>query len=138
MSFCIFFEEQAQDIALLMALFEFNVMLSCNRFCLFIGMDFIEIHTCIFLNSIQHGDAFKGLAQIQNILAVGNLCCAQNLLRYKTVQVLCQIHHAVIIGKCLIQLHQSKFRIMSGVNTFITEYTADFVNALQTAYDQSL
>ena len=54
------------------------------------------------------------------------------------VQVLGEIHHAVVIGVCLIQLHQGKLGVMSGVQSLVTEYTADLIDALQAADDQSL
>ena len=66
------------------------------------------------------------------------LVVPQNFLCHMTVQILCQIHHAVIICICLIQLHQGKFRIVSGIQTFITEYTSNLINSFQAADDQSL
>ena len=69
---------------------------------------------------------------------VNDLCCSKNFLSNKAVHVLCQIHHAVVICICLVKLHQSELWVMSCIKTFITEYTADLVNALHTADDESL
>ena len=38
----------------------------------------------------------------------------------------------------LIKLHQGKFRVVSGIQTFISEYATDFVHAFKAAYNQSL
>ena len=54
------------------------------------------------------------------------------------VQVLGQIHHAVVICICLIEFHQSELRIVSCIKAFISEYAADLIYFLETAYDQSL
>src|SRR5574344_491815 len=55
-----------------------------------------------------------------------------------TEHILCQIHHAIVISICLIKLHQGKFRIVSGVESFVAEYTSDLIDSLHTAHDQSL
>ena len=52
--------------------------------------------------------------------------------------VLGNIHHAVVIGVCLIQLDGGELRVMTGVHALVAENTADLVYALQTAYDQAL
>ena len=88
-----------------MALLELYVLLLCSCSCLFQRMDFIKIHTGVFLNGIYHGDTLKRLSKIHFHTVVADLCSSKNLLRHKTVQVLGQIHHAVVIGVCLIQFH---------------------------------
>ena len=53
------------------------------------------------------------------------------------IEVFSKIHHTVVVGICLIKLHKSKLRVMTGVNTLVTEYSADFVNLFKSAYDKS-
>ena len=49
-----------------------------------------------------------------------------------------EVHHAVVVGVRLIELHERKLRIVARVDTLIAEHSADLVDALQPADDQSL
>ena len=55
------------------------------------------------------------------------------IIRDKAVKIFGKIHHAVVIGICLIKLHEREFGIMAGVKSFVAEHPADFVNTFQTA-----
>ena len=132
------FKEQVQNIAFLMTLFEFYMFLFCNRSCFFQSVNLIPVNTCIFLYRIYHGNTLERFSKIHLDTIVHNFCSSKNFLCYIAIHILCQIHHTMIIRICLIQLHQSEFRIMSGIQTFITEYTTNLIHTLQTAYDQSL
>ena len=55
-----------------------------------------------------------------------------------TEHCLGKLHHSVVVGICLIEFHKRKFGVMSCVNAFVTENSADFVNSFKTAYYQSL
>src|SRR5699024_1372603 len=94
-------------------------------------------YACVFLNGVYHGDTLKRLAEIHLNSVVNDLCCSKYILCHMAVQVLCQIHHTVIIGVCLIELHQSKLRIMAGVQTLIPEYSSDLINTFHSADDQT-
>ena len=102
------------------------------------GLSLIPVHTCILLHGIDHGDPLKGLAKIHLHAIVCDLGRSKNLFSHMAVQVLRQIHHSIIIGICLIQLHQRELRIVSGVQTFIPKYPANLVDTFHTAYDQPL
>ena len=52
--------------------------------------------------------------------------------------VLGQIHHAVIVGICLINLNGGELRIVSGVHAFVAEDTTDLIDTLHAADNQSL
>ena len=136
--FTVFLEEQVDDITLLMTFFIFNMMLICKLLSCFIICNFIKVNSCIFLDRIIHGQTFKRFAEIDLDTIVGNLRRTTNLLCQITEHRLSQFHHAFIICICLIKLHQSKLRIMTGIYTFITEYTSDLINSLKTTNDQSL
>ena len=101
-------------------------------------MDFVEIYAGVFLYSVYHGDAFKGLAQIHLYAVVHDLCGAQNLLGDVAVQVFGQIHHSVVVSVRLVQLHQRELRVVPRVQALVAEYAADLVYPLQAAYDQTL
>ena len=72
------------------------------------------------------------------MLAVLDLHGAVDLLRYAAVHRLGQIHHAVIVGICLIQLHERELGIMAGIETLVAEYASDLIHSLKTADDQTL
>ena len=54
-----------------------------------------------------------------------------------TVQILCQIHHTIVIRVCLIELHQSKLRIVTGIKSLIAEYPPDLVYTLHSSDNQT-
>jgi len=138
MFLCKFFKEQRQNITLFMTFFIFYIVFfsCCSGF--FQRMDFIEIYTCIFFNRIYHSNSVKWFPQIHFDTVVYDFCSSQHFLRHIAIQIFCQIHHSIVICICLIQLHQCKFRIVSCIQTFITEHTTNLIYSFHTAYDQSL
>ena len=134
----IFLKEQIQDIPFSVSVFEFNLVFFCKCSGLLEGLHFIPVNSCIFLHCVYHGDPLKRLAQIHLHAIVNDLSSSQDFLGHMAVKIFCKIHHAVVVCICLIQLHKSKLRIMSGIQTFVTEYSSDLVNSFQTAYDQPL
>ena len=97
----------------------------------------VKIHTGIFLHCSYHGHALKRLAKVYHFLAVRHGSRAAHFFRHMAEHIFRQIHHTVIIRICLIEFHQGKFRIMSCIQTFVTEYTSDFVDSLHSAHNQS-
>ena len=136
--FYIFFEEQVQDITLFMSFFKFKIVCFCKLSCLFQCLYFVPVNTCIFLNSVNHCDALERLSKIHLDSFVYDLSSSENFLCNETVQILSQIHHAMIICVCLVEFHQSKFRVVSCIKTFVTEYSSDLIYSFQTTNDQSL
>ena len=131
-------EEKVDDITLLMTLLICNMMLICKFFRCSIIFYSIEINSGIFLNRIVHGHACKWLAKIDLDAIVTDLCTSADFLCKITEHRLCQFHHSLIVCVCLIQFHQREFRVMTGINTLITEYTTDLVYTFKSADDQSL
>ena len=134
----IFLKEQVQDISFSVSVFEFNLMFFCKCSGLLESLHFIPVNSCIFLHCVYHGDPFKRLAQIHLHAVVNDLGSSQDFLGHMAVKIFCKIHHTVVVCIRLIQLHKGELRIMSGIQTFVTEYSSDLVNSFQTAYDQSL
>ena len=85
----IFLEEQVQDIAFLMSLFKNDVVLFCQLSCLLQSLYLVPVNVCLFLHSVHHGQALKGLAQIHLDAFVYDLCGSKNLLCHIAVQILC-------------------------------------------------
>ena len=131
-------EEQVQDIALGMTLFVVHTLLVCQLLRSSGIGNLVEVNACIFLDSIYHGQSLKRLAQVDGLFCIRDHGSTAYFLCHIAEHVLSQIHHSVIVGVCLVQLHQCEFRIVSGVQTFVTEYTADLEDTLHAADDQSL
>ena len=101
-------------------------------------MDLVKVHVCVFLDRIDHGQTLKRLGEVDLKISIMKYLGSGHFFCHITVQFLGQIHHAVVIGICLIKLHQRKFRIVSGIKSFVTEYTSDLIDTLHAADDQSL
>jgi len=131
-------KEQVDDVAAHMTVFIMNLLLISQLLSLFRSGNLIKVNTGIFLNCINHGQTLERLAQIDLYLCIRNQGGTAYLLSHMTEHILCQIHHSIIIGVGLIQLHQGKLRIVAGVQSLVTEYTSNLVYALHAAYDQTL
>ena len=79
-------------------------MLLGYRTGLFQGLNLVKVHSGIPLDRFGHGDALKGLVQIQLHALIGQLSTAGHLLGHGTNQLFGQVHHAVNVGVSLVQL----------------------------------
>ena len=109
-----------------------------KRLRLFLGFDGVKIHAGILLDRVDHGETLKGLSEVDLRTLIGDRRAAADDLGEMAEHTLRQLHHAVIIGVRLIQLHEREFRIVTGIQTFVTEHTADLVHPLQTADNEPL
>ncbi len=134
----IFIEEQIDNIAPLMMRFVLNMMFIRHFTCIFQCLDLIEIHTGVFADGIDHRHLRKRLAEIDHLIAIGDNGRAVHLLRDIAVHTLCQFHHAVVVGVCLIEFHQSELRIVLCIDSLVAEYTADLKYALESADNEAL
>ena len=53
-------------------------------------------------------------------------------------QLLCESHHPVVVLVLNIKLHTGKLRVVVAVHTLVAEVLADFINTLETTYDEAL
>ena len=113
-----------------------NMMCLCQRFRFVVGLYFSEVHTGVLLDCIDHRHTRKRLGQVDFDAAVGNRFGAEDAARDRADQVLGQLHNPIVIGICLIQLQQRKFRVVARIHTFVAEYAAQFVHTLEAADDQ--
>ena len=60
----IIFEEEIDDITLLMTILEFDVVFLSKSLSLFISLNCIEINTCILLDSVIHCKTSEWLAKV--------------------------------------------------------------------------
>ena len=132
-----FFEEQVQDIAFYMTFFIFYMMFVSDSLCFCCISYLVEVYAGEFFNGVNHSLSCERFAQIQFVTAVNHFCGTQYVLRNGTEHFFCDVHHAVIVCVSLIQFHQGKFWVMTNGDTFVTEYTADFIHTFKTADDQT-
>ena len=114
------------------------MMLLRQSLCCIVICNGIPVHAGVLLHCVHHGDPLEGLAQIHLHALIGDLSGSQDFLGDMTVHSLREIHHAVIVCVCLVQLHQREFRVVAGVHTLVPEYTADLIDTLHTADDKAL
>ena len=134
----ILLEEEIQDVALLMALLIFHMALLRESLRLLVGCHLVKVDAGVLLHGLRHGEACKRLAEVDGVLTVGNHGAAANLLCEVAEHGLREFHHSVVIGVCLIELHQRKLGVVAGVHTLVTEHAADLEDSLKTADDQTL
>ena len=133
-----FLEEQIQNIALLVSFLEGYVVLLSGRSRLFKSVNLVKVNSGILLNGVDHRDSLERLAEIHFDSVIHNCCCAEDFLCYISVEVLGEVHHSVVVGVSLIKLHESELGVVACVKTLVAEYSADFINSLKTAYDETL
>ena len=133
----IFFEEEIDNIAFLVTLLILDMMFGSKLLGSFIICNLVKVNSCIFLDRIIHGQTLKWLSKINLDTIVRNLGGTADLLCQIAEHGFRKFHHSFIICICLVKLHQCKFRIMTGINTLITEYTANLVDSFKSANDQS-
>ena len=121
-----------------MALLILHSVLFCKGAGLLQIRYLIPVHAGILLHRVHHGDALEGLSEIHLHAVVHDLRGSQDLLGHRAVEVLRQIHHAVVIRIRLVELHQGKLRIVAGIQSLVAEHAADLIDALQAAHDQAL
>ena len=133
----VFLEEQAQDVALLVSVLKFDMVLPGDRLGFLVGLDLVKVNAGVLLHRVEHGDTRKGLAKVDLDAVVGDFGGAEHLLTDVAVHFFGQVHHAVVVGVCLIELHQRKLGIVARVHALVAEDPADLIDALQAADDQS-
>ena len=51
---------------------------------------------------------------------------------------LCKIHHPVVVGICLIQLHKGKFRIVPCIESLVPKHSPYLIYFFKTAHNKTL
>ena len=129
--FAILLEKEVHDVALCVSLLELDVVLFGQSLCLIVVCNSVKVDSCVLDDGISHGNALERLTEIDLDVAVLGLGQVSE-------HGFSQLHHALVIGVCLVEFHQRELRIVPCVDTLVTEYTADLVDALEASDDQSL
>ncbi|MPN16677.1 hypothetical protein SDC9_164022 [bioreactor metagenome] len=105
---------------------------------LLIGFPGIKVDAGIALHSFSHRDTLPLAAQIDLLALVSEDLTAAGCARDMLEKLLCQIHHRIVIGICLIEFNGREFRVMLGIHSLVSENTAYFVYFIKAADNQAL
>ena len=130
-------EELGQNSALGGHLRQLHMVLLCGSDGILVGLPVVEIHAGILLDRLDHGQALP-VAHVDLLTLIGDDHAAADLLSQTLVQLFHQIHHAVEIGKGLIQLDAGELGVVLGVHALVAEDAADLIHAVHAADDQAL
>ena len=130
-------KEQVEDIALCMSVLELDVVLLCERLCLVGILDLSKVNARILLDSVDHCESFKRLAEVDLILAVRNAGLSADLHCDVSEHILGKLHHAVIVGISLIKLHKCELGVMPCINALVSENSAYLIDSFKSADDKS-
>ena len=131
-------EEEVDDVAALVARLDLDAALLRKRSGLLLGGDGVKIHARPALDGLGHGQALKGLAEVDLGALIADRRRAADRLRQMPEEILRQVHHAVIVGVGLIELHERKLGVVACVEALVAEDAADLVDLLEAPDDQAL
>ncbi len=131
-------EEEIDNVAALMPLLISHIVLTCNALGLLLGEDLVEVDAGVALDGVDHGQPLKGLAEVDLGALVADGRLAADDLRQPAEHLLGKIHHPMVVGIGLIELHQRELGVMAGIQSLIAEDAADLEDLLQAADDQAL
>ena len=110
-----------------------------KRDALFIvPLDRHKVCACDLLDRVRHRETAPGGREVDLLTEPVDPIGAQDLLGGAGKDAFQNIHHAVKVGEGLIQLAGGELGIVLGVHALVAENASDFIDALQTADDQTL
>ena len=98
----------------------------------------LKVVTSLFLNCLKDRQAAVWSLETNEIAVDHALRFAVNGCTYGFEQLLCEVHHPIVILILNVKFHTSKLRVVSAVHTFVAEVLANLIYTLETAYYQSL
>ena len=90
------------------------------------------------LNSVGHRDTAPWAVEVDFYVTVHEYAGTEDFMCNGAEEVFGEIHHGFVVAVCLVYFQEGEFRVMTGVNPFITEYTTDFVYAFHATNDEAL
>ena len=99
--------------------------------------DIFKIGTAEFLNGFDHGHAVPRRRQIDFFIDIGQLHRAVQHVGQFRDHVFRNVDDIFQITVSLVQFDRRKFRIMTGIDAFITEAAVHFKNAFQAADEEA-
>ena len=96
-----------------------------------------EVYASDFLDGIYHMNTFKWFVDLD----LSALVVDWSISFYRNGSMLdnafCQVHDILEVCIGLVNLDRSELRVMSGVHSFVTEDTANFIDAFHTTNDKA-
>ena len=135
-----FVVERDEDLAPgVLALLDFDMFLlrDFERFLAVAGKLF-KVDAGVLLDGVRHGQSLEGFGEVHLHSLVGELRGAVRCESRVTEDGLGAVHHAVVVGVCLIEFDGGEFRVVLRVHAFVAEDAADLIHPLHAADDESL
>ena len=120
-----------------MACLKLDMALLRESLRLLVGGNLIKIDAGVLLHGLHHGETRERLAEVNLVLTVLDHGRAAHFLREEAEHGLGQLHHSVVIGVCLVQLHERKLGIVAGVDTLVAEHAANQVRRRSVSSDKA-
>ena len=92
----------------------------------------------VLQDGIEHRQPRERLAEVVDVILVGNLGGAQHVLRQGAQHVLGEVHQVVVIRVGLVELQHGEFRVVPGAEALVAEVAVDLEHPLEAAHHQTL
>ena len=96
-----------------------------------------EVYASDFFNSIHHVNTFEWLVDLDLSALVVDWTITLNCLSSVLDNAFCQVHDVLEVSIGLVNFDRSELRVMSGIHPFVTEDTANFIDAFHTTNDKA-
>ena len=97
----------------------------------------VAVETCLFLNGFQDGQTAIRSLERHDVAVDFAFRLAVDGDTDGLQEFLCERHHPVVVLILHVEFHAGKLRVVVAVHALVAEVLADFVNTLETAYDQT-
>ena len=117
--------------------FNWNILFSSDSFGFVQSHILPEVNTSDFLDSINHVDTFEWFVNLDFSSLIVNRSVTFNDFSSVLDDTFSQVHDIVEVSVSLVNFDRCEFRVVSGIHTFVTEDTSDFVNTFHTTNDEA-
>ena len=133
-----FFEEGVDDVTnFSVVFFNWNILFSSDSFGFIQSHVLPEVNASDFLDSVNHVDAFEWFVDLDFSSLVVDRSVTFNSFSSVLDDTFSQVHDIVEVSVSLVNFDRCELRVVSGIHTFVTEDTSDFVNAFHTTNDEA-
>ena len=98
----------------------------------------VDVDPRVFADRVLHRDAAPWPGEVQVVPCKGACRSAMQLLNEAGDDLLCEVHHIVVITVSLVDLHHRELRVVVGVDILVPEVLGDLKNLIKPADDQAL
>ena len=133
-----FFEEGVDDVTnFSVVLFNWNILFSSDSFGFIQSHVLPEVNASDFLDSVNHVDAFEWFVDLDFSSLVVDRSITFNRFSSVLDDTFSQVHDIVEVSVSLVNFNRCELRVVSGIHTFVTEDTSDFVNTFHTTNNET-